>query len=54
MQAELVLFGIDGHRALAQFICRAHDANCDFTAIGNQDFFEVGHGYSSLQCSCSI
>ena len=47
MQAELILFGIDSHRALAQFICRAHDANCNFTAVGNQDFFEVGHECSS-------
>ena len=47
MQAELVLLCIDGHGALAQFICRAHDANCNFTAVGNQDFFEVGHECSS-------
>ena len=47
MQAELVLLCIDGHGALAQFICRAHDANCNFTAVGNQNFFEVGHECSS-------
>ena len=37
MEGELVLFGIDGHRLLAEFSRRTHDTDGDFTAIGDQD-----------------
>ena len=36
MQRKLVLFGIDGDGALAEFGRRAHDADGDLAAVGNQ------------------
>ncbi|MNR23213.1 hypothetical protein D3C85_1402200 [compost metagenome] len=33
-----------GDRAIAQRLGRALDAAGDFTAVGDEDFFESGHG----------
>jgi hypothetical protein len=44
VQAKLVLLGIDGDGALAQFIGRAHHADGDFAAICDQDLAKFGHG----------
>jgi hypothetical protein len=43
VQAQLVLLGEDGDRALAQLVRRAHHANGDLAAIGDQDLAESGH-----------
>ena len=43
VEGELVLLGIDGHRLLAELGCRAHDADGDFAAIGDQDLAEGRH-----------
>ena len=37
-----VHLGINRHRADVQFLARADDADGDFAAIGNQDFFKHG------------
>ena len=43
VQAQFVLFGKDRDRLFAHFVGGAHDTDGDFTTVGNQDLFEVGH-----------
>ncbi len=53
VQAQLVLLGIDGDRLLAQLVGRAHDADGDLAAVGDQDLLELGQG-ASLRCAGRI
>jgi hypothetical protein len=46
VQAQLVFFGEHGDSFFAHFVGGAHDADCDFTPIGDEDFVEFGHGSS--------
>ena len=46
VQAQLVLFCKDGDRLFPHFIRCPHDADGNLTTVGDQDFFEVGHGAS--------
>ena len=39
MHREPVFLGVNGHRAQAQFRGRAEDADGDFAAIGDEQFF---------------
>jgi hypothetical protein len=48
VQAELVLFGIDRDRPLAQLVGRAHDADRDLAAVGDEDLLELGHEALSM------
>ena len=49
VQAQLVLFGIDSHRAFSKFVGGSHHADCDFAPVGNEDLAEFGHG-SRVSC----
>jgi hypothetical protein len=40
---QLVLLGVDRDRALAQLVGRAHDADRDLAAVGDEDLLEFGH-----------
>jgi hypothetical protein len=42
VQRAAVHFGEHGHRADAQLAAGADDADGDFAAVGDQDFFEHG------------
>ena len=45
VQRQFVFVGIDGNRADAQFVGRAHDADGDLAAVGDQQAFDgTGHG----------
>ncbi len=44
VQREAVFIGINAHRAYAQFTGRAHDADGDFTTVGNQQATDFLHG----------
>jgi len=44
VQAQLVLFGEDGDRALAEFVRGAHDADRDLAPVGDEDLAKFGHG----------
>ena len=39
VQGQLVLLGIDRNRAQAELCGGAHDADSDFAAIGDEEFF---------------
>jgi hypothetical protein len=43
VEAQLVLLGVDRDRPLAQLVGRAHDADRDFAAVGDEDLLELGH-----------
>ena len=43
VQRQLIFLGIDRHGAFSQLIGRAHDADGNLTAVGDQDFLEFGH-----------
>ena len=54
VQAQLVFFRKHGDGFLAHLVGGPHDADGDFTPIGDKDFLKVGHGNGPLFCSCSI
>ena len=41
VQGEAIFMRIDGHRANAQFVGRAKNANGDFTAVGDEKFADA-------------
>jgi hypothetical protein len=43
MQAQFVFLCKNGNGFFAHFVRGTHNADCDFTAIGDQDFFEISH-----------
>ena len=50
VQPQLVLFGKDGHRLFAHLVGGPHDADGDFTTVGDENFGELsqgGHPYVS-------
>ena len=48
MQREAVFVGIDRHRADAHLGGRAHDTDRDFGAVGDENFSDAGHAWSSF------
>ena len=44
MQPEFVLFGKNGNGFLTHLVRRAHDADSNFAAVGNEDLGEFGQG----------
>ena len=45
VQTQLVLLGKDGDGLVAHLVGRAHDANGDFAAVGDQDLGKFGHDH---------
>jgi hypothetical protein len=44
MEAEAVLLGVDSHSAKPEFSARAENADCDFAAVGSEQFPEWTDG----------
>src|SRR6516164_4169616 len=61
MESVAISIGIDGDHAITEPSCRAHDAQCDLAAIGNENLEEgrelhfAGHGRATencMRCGC--
>jgi hypothetical protein len=50
VQGSAIDFAENGNGVDAQFAARPLDANCDFAAIGNQDFLE----HRRIYATCAI
>ena len=45
MKGEAIFVGVDRDGANAEFMRGAEDANGDFAAVGDEEFFDGWHGY---------
>jgi hypothetical protein len=48
VQRKLVFLGINRDCPFPHFVRRTHDANCNFTTVGHQDFLETAHSAKLL------